>query len=318
MLSLVSSHAIGDALWISYAIADAVNGLAFDTTCAADQQGELRRLWSDAVSAAIRISRLGATHLGRSIQRNGRAVAPVDPTGDSTVRESWPEPGPDWALPKIYAVLSEADWHAAGQARGGTSTSLSVALIAALAGAIGRTAPGGAVSMRVPFSTRTPDSPHANAVHSKGLRFDVPVTDTMFDDLRTVRKTIKQAATDLPSDDSVIPALLLSRESLAQAIERPDYLTTICSPVNSLQTEILTIDGRTAVGFWMGVVAERVDRPDRITRMGGTLRLLTTEVGGTVGLQISAHHPPAVVDRASLIAQASEIFLGFGLRPRIF
>ncbi|MGQ4619347.1 hypothetical protein [Nocardia sp. R7R-8] len=293
-VSLLVSHTLVDGQAFCAAITDAVADKRLDLAYRTDEFGRTRLLAADLRDAARRARSFPAAAglaLRLAVTGRGGGTRPAD--------------DPDFRLPTVTATVPAQLWHAAAQARGGTGTTLAVAMMTAIAKEIGRTDEAGRVRMMMPVSTRTADDPRANALTS--IAFDVDVRDGEPADLAPLRAVMKEKLTAAAASGQDVPPLVpvavaLPRGSYARLARQAatDPISTVCSSLGKLDPEMLRIDGRPASAIVLGLVNQSLNSRSVVTERGGNLYVAVFEALERITLRITGFHPPALLDTEQL------------------
>ncbi|BDT92038.1 MULTISPECIES: hypothetical protein [Nocardia] len=291
-VSLLVSHTLADGHAFCAAVTDAVAGKRLDLVYPSDGFGRMRLLADDLRSAARR-ARSFPSAAGLALRlataRHG------GPTGDA----------PNFRLPTITATVPAQPWHAAARARGGTGTTLAVAMMAAIATELGRIDEQGRVRMMMPVSTRTADDLRANALTS--IAFELDAHEGEPADLASLRAVMKEKLTEAAASGQDVPPLVpvavaLPRGRYAHLARQAatDPISTVCSSLGKLDPEILRIDGRPASAMMLGLVNQSLNSRTVVTERGGTLYVALIEAAETITLRVMGYHPPTLLDAERL------------------
>ncbi|MGY2031021.1 hypothetical protein [Nocardia gipuzkoensis] len=292
-VSLLVSHTLADGQAFCAAVADAVADKRLDLTYRSDEFGRMRLLSNDFRDAARRARSLPSA-VGLAL-RLGLARR-----GGETGR-----PDADFRLPTVTATVPARLWQAAARTRGGTGTTLAVAMMAAIATEIGRTDEEGRVRIMMPVSTRTADDLRANALTS--IDFEVDPLDGRAADLAPLRAVMKEKLSAAAAKGQNVPPLIPVAVALPRgryaALARQaatDPISTVCSSLGKLDPEILRIDGSPASAMMIGLVNQSLDSPAVVTERGGTLYVALVESDEGITLRINGFHPPKLTDAEQL------------------
>ncbi|MBF6227349.1 hypothetical protein IU470_19850 [Nocardia abscessus] len=291
-VSLLVSHTLADGQAFCAAVADAVADKRIDLTYRSDEFGRMRLLSNDFRDAARRARSLPSA-VGLAL-RLGLARR-----GGKTGR-----PDADFRLPTVTATVPAQLWQAAARTRGGTGTTLAVAMMATIATEIGRTDEEGRVRIMMPVSTRTADDLRANALTS--IDFEVDLRDGRAADLAPLRAVMKEKLSAAAKGQNVPPlipiAVALPRGRYAALARQAatDPISTVCSSLGKLDPEILRIDGSPASAMTIGLVNQSLDSPAVVTERGGTLYVALVESAAGITLRINGFHPPKLTDAEQL------------------
>ncbi|WP_159848898.1 hypothetical protein [Nocardia sp. CY41] len=292
VVSLLVSHTLADGHAFCAAVTDAVAGKRLDLAYPSDEFGRMRLFADDLRDAARRARSLpSAAGLALRLATARRG----GPTGDA----------PDFRLPTITATVPAQPWHAAARARGGTGTTLAVAMMAAIATELGRTDEAGRVRMMMPVSTRTADDLRANALTS--IAFELDAREGEPADLASLRAVMKEklaaaaaSGQDVPPLVPVAVALPRGRYAHLARQAATDPISTVCSSLGKLDPEILRIDGRPASAMMLGLVNQSLNSRAVVTERGGTLYVALIEAAETITLRVMGFHPPTLLDAERL------------------
>ncbi|WP_280493406.1 hypothetical protein [Nocardia asiatica] len=296
VVSLLVSHTLADGQAFCAAIADAVADKRLDLTYRSDEFGRLRLLAADFRDAARRSrslpSALGLA-LRLSLPRRGGATGQLDAHAEG------------FRLPTVTATVPAHLWHAAARSRGGTGTTLAVAMMAAIATAVDRTDAEGRVRMMMPVSTRTADDLRANALTS--IDFEVDPRDGQPADLAPLRAVMKEKLSAAAANGRNVPPLIPIAVALPRgryaALARQaatDPISTVCSSLGKLDPEILSIDGAPASVMTIGLVNQSLNSPAVLTERGGNLYVALVESAEGITLRVNGFHPPKLTDADQL------------------
>lgn len=294
-VSLLVSHTLADGHAFCAAVTDAVADKRLDLAYPTDEFGRMRLLAGDLRDAARRTRSFpSAAGLALRLAFTGRRGA--GPTDDEAR---------DFRLPTVTATVPAQLWHAAARARGGTGTTLAVAMMTAIATRLGRTDEAGRVRMMMPVSTRTADDLRANALTS--IAFEVDVHDGEPADLAALRAVMKEKLTEAAAGGQDVPPLVpvavaLPRGSYARLARQAatDPTSTVCSSLGKLDPEILRIDGRPASAMMLGLVNQSLNSPSVVTERGGNLYVALIEAAEKITLRVMGYQPPALLDAEQL------------------
>ncbi|WP_039799976.1 hypothetical protein [Nocardia araoensis] len=294
-VSLLVSHTLADGHAFCAAVTDAVADKRLDLTYRTDAFGRARLLAADLRDAARRARSFPAAAglaLRLSVPGRGGGAAPADDA-------------PGFRLPTVTATVPAQLWHAAAKARGGTGTTLAVAMMTAIAKEIGRTDEAGRVHMMMPVSTRTADDLRANALTS--IAFEVDLRDGEPADLASLRAVMKEKLTAAAASGQDVPPLVpvavaLPRGRYARLARQAatDPISTVCSSLGKLDPEILRIDGRPAAAMMLGLVNQGLNARSVVTERGGNLYVALVEAAEGITLRVMGFHPPALLDAEQL------------------
>ncbi|WP_433664252.1 hypothetical protein ACQPW1_20280 [Nocardia sp. CA-128927] len=308
-VSLLASHTIADGLAFCDAIAEAVAGKAFDVRYSSDEFGRMRLLSGDFRDAARRggalLKAVGlAAQLAVSRRGDTKAQSDVD---DRNFR-----------LPTVDATVPAAQWHAAARARGGSATTLAVAVTAAIATEIGRTDEQGLARMIMPVSTRSDEDRRANALAS--IDFEVDLRDGALTDLAPLRALIKEklsaaVTTGQPAAPLIPIAVALPRVLFAVLVRKvaADATVSVCSNLGEIDPAMLCIDGHPASTIRLGLVNQSLDSRTVLTERGGNLYVSLFESAGEITLRANGFHPPKLVDAEQLAKVVQQVLAEYGL-----
>ncbi|MEU1546675.1 hypothetical protein [Nocardia sp. NPDC005745] len=295
-VSLLVSHTLADGQAFCAAVTDAVADKRLELAYRSDEFGRMRLLAGDLRDAARRARSLPSAAvlaLRLAVTGRGGKTGPTD------------EDARDFRLPTVTTTVPAQLWHAAARSRGGTGTTLAVAMMASIATTIGRTDDEGRVRMMMPVSTRTADDLRANALTS--IAFEVDTRDGEPADLAPLRAVMKEqlsAATaggpDVPPLVPVAVALPRGRYAALARQAATDAISTVCSSLGKLDSEILRIDGRPASAMMLGLVNQSLNSPTVVTERGGNLYVALVETGETITLRVMGFHPPTLLDAERL------------------
>ncbi|MET9029267.1 hypothetical protein ABZW96_27155 [Nocardia sp. NPDC004168] len=295
VVSLLVSHTLADGHAFCTAVTDAVADKRLDLSYRTDEFGRIRLLAGDLRDAARRARSLpSAAGLALRLAVTGRGG------GTGTVGDA-----PDFRLPTVTATVPAQLWHAAARARGGTGTTLAVAMMTAIATEVGRTDEEGRVRMMMPVSTRTADDLRANALTS--IAFEVDVHDGAPADLAPLRAVMKEKLTAAAASGQDVPPLIpvavaLPRGRYARLARQAatDPASTVCSSLGKLDPEILRIDGSPASAMMIGLVNQSLDARSVVTERGGNLYVALVEAAEKITMRVMGFHPPALLDTEQL------------------
>ncbi|GAA2068972.1 hypothetical protein [Williamsia deligens] len=223
VVSVVASHVVADGRRFVETLASALAGCDPDPTDVPATVSSSREVAHDVVDA------IAATgDAARSLRRLVAAsrARPPGPTGSSRPAPSAPpdSPPPVGDCTPEHRVLSvpRTRWDDAARRRGGTSTTLLVALAADLARQAGllelRSGPSVPLRVSVAVDRRDPGDAHsANAAGGVSVRLDQPVDPA--DGLAGIRAAVRTAVAEPVEDDAVARlARLLPRGVLGRVI----------------------------------------------------------------------------------------------------
>ncbi|WP_405162973.1 hypothetical protein OG203_43050 [Nocardia sp. NBC_01499] len=301
-VSLFASHTIADARALCAAITEAVADKRFDLVYPTDEFGRMRLLYCDIRDAARRGGALlKAVGLGAQMAMAKRG----DAKGVAAQRVA-----DDFRLPTVEATVAAGRWHAAARARGGSATTLAVAVMAAIATEIGRTDEQGLARLMMPVSTRTEADRRANALAA--IDFEVDLRDGVLTDLAPLRALMKEKlrAAAGQSAPPLIPIAVALPRGLFNVLVRKvaaDATVTVCSNLGELDPAMLSIDGRPAANVRLGLVNQSLDSRAVLTERGGNLYVLVAESAGEITLRVNGFHPPELVDAEQLAALVQRV-----------
>ncbi|WP_174186152.1 hypothetical protein [Nocardia barduliensis] len=295
-VSLLVSHTLADGQAFCAAIAEAVADKRLDLTYRSDDFGRMRLLAEDFRDAARRARSLPSAvglALRLSLPRRGGEAGQPDADAE------------DFRLPTVTATVPAHLWHAAARSRGGTGTTLAVAMMAAIATEVDRTDEEGRVRIMMPVSTRTADDLRANALTS--IDFEVDLRDGQPADLAPLRGVMKEKLSAAAANGQNVPPLI----PIAVALPRGRYavlarqaatdpISTVCSNLGKLEPEILRIDGDPASVMAIGLVNQSLNSPAVLTERGGNLYVALVECAEGITLRVNGFHPPRLGDTAQL------------------
>ncbi|MBF6206201.1 hypothetical protein IU483_19200 [Streptomyces gardneri] len=310
-VSLLVSHTIADAQAFCAAIAEAVAGERLDPHYRTDEFGRLRLLTSD-LRAATRRARLLPSALGLALRlavaRRGAEARDLD------------EQAQDFRLPTVTATVPAQLWHAAARNRGGTGTTLAVAMMAAIAAEIGRTDEQGRVRMMMPVSTRTAGDQRANALTS--IDFEVDLRDGEPADLAPLRAVMKEKLVAAAAAGRNVPPLIPVAVALPRGLyaklarqAATDAVSTVCSSVGKLDPDVLRIDGRPASAITLGLVNQSLNDRTVLTERGGNLYVALVETADAITLRFNGFHPPKLLDAEQLTELVRRALAQYELTP---
>ncbi|MBF6338941.1 hypothetical protein IU450_24045 [Nocardia abscessus] len=293
-VSLLVSHTLADGQAFCAAVAEAVADKRLDLTYRSDDFGRMRLLSNDFRDAARRARSLPsavglALRLGLTRRGAGRPDADAE----------------DFRLPTVTATVPAQLWQAAARTRGGTGTTLAVAMMADIATEIGRTDEEGRVRIMMPVSTRTADDLRANALTS--IDFEVDLREGRAADLAPLRAVMKEKLSAAAAKGQNVPPLIPVAVALPRgryaALARQaatDPISTVCSSLGKLDPEILRIDGSPASAMMIGLVNQSLNSPAVLTERGGNLYVALVESAEGITLRINGFHPPKLTDAEQL------------------
>ncbi|MFF5038011.1 hypothetical protein [Nocardia salmonicida] len=319
VVSLLVSHSLADGLGTYLAVAAAVHGLHLAPTYDSDGYSRLR-LFADEVHSAVRRTIRAAKALPRALtatnERRNVLSAGVVATGLPT----WSERP---RIPVVGATVPAAEWKAAADERGGSSSTLAVAISAGIATALGRTDEQGKAGVSIAVNTRTADDFRANALTE--IHLDVDVQDGPLADLLPLRRRMKEMLTD-PSwkrsaEAGITVAAVLPRSllpTLVRSVFAADYLSTGCSLPGAMDDAVLRIDGAPATEVLVyHTTYQRLESEEELCERGGVLTVAAVEIAGKIRLSIRGWHPTTRADDTDLAHVVSDVFRGYGLEPHI-
>ncbi|MFC9434845.1 hypothetical protein [Nocardia sp. NPDC057030] len=307
-ISLLASHTIADGRAFCAAVAEAVADKRFELRYPTDEFGRLRLLFGDCRDAARRG--------GALVRAAGLAVQlALGRRGDTAAARGGDQ---DFRLPTVDATIPAQHWHAAARDRGGSATTLAVAVTAAVATEIGRTDDQGLVRMMMPVSTRAEADERANALAS--IDFEVDLRDGPLTDLAPLRAVIKEklsaAVTGQRPVAPLIPiAVALPRRLFGVLVRKvaADATVSVCSNLGELDPEMLRVDGGPAAKIRLGLVNQSLDSPAVLAERGGNLYVSLFETGGRITVRFNGFHSPKLVDAEQLAAVTRRVLAGYGL-----
>ncbi|MGV9676797.1 hypothetical protein ACWDSJ_16105 [Nocardia sp. NPDC003482] len=300
-VSLLASHTIADGRGFCDALVAAVADEDHEFDWATTDQGPVRRLFADLGATARRIRPvLAAVVLGARLAATGRG-------------EPRPAREDGFELPTVDATIPADLWHAAAKARHGTSTTLAVAVMAALATEVGRVDDQGHARIMMPVSTRTADDERANALGSIDFAVEgVP------DDLAPLRALIKEKLSAEQTMPPLIPiAVALPRGLYGELARRAatDPTRTVCSNLGTVDPRILDIDGSAASSITLALINQGLDSRAIVTARGGTLYGVFFEIDGAITLRVNGFHPPALDTTEQLGDLVRRVLARYDLTP---
>lgn len=311
-VSLLASHTIADGRAFCDAIAEAVADKRFEPKYPTDEFGRMRLFYGDIRAAARRGGAL-VKAVGLAAQlAAGRLGEPEADTGNDQ----------DFRLPTVDATIPAPLWHAAARTRGGSATTLAVAVTAAIATEIGRTDEQGRARMMMPVSTRTEADRRANALAS--IDFEVDLRDGPLTDLAPLRAVMKEklsaAVTGERPVAPLIPiAVALPRKSFGKLVRKvaADPTVSVCSNLGELEPEMLCVDGRPASKIRLGLVNQSLDSLTVLAARGGNLYVSLFESDGQITLRCNGFHSPKLVDVEQLTEVVQRVLAEYELSPTI-
>lgn len=317
-VSLLVSHTLADGHAFCTAIADAVADRRIEMSYRSDGFGWLRLFGSDLWETARRSRRLFvAAGLALRLALTGRDAVTDRPVQRDVLDDK------DFRLPTVALALPAASWHAAARARGGTDATLAIALLAAIAAAVGRTDDRGRVRMMMPVSTRADGDDRANALNS--IDFEVDLPDGVPVDLAPLRATLKEKLRASAARGQDVPPLIpiavaLPRTLYGKLARRAatDPTSTVCSYLGDIDPELLRIDGRPATSFMLGLINQSLDSRPVVTARGGNLYGSLFESGDQILVRISGFHPPKLVDTTQLTDLIHRTLTEYDLTPTFY
>jgi hypothetical protein len=293
-VTLVVSHSVGDAMAISLAILDAVNGDRPDLgypppgsrTRAQSLREDARKTVRDvpdmarAVVSAARVARAERESLATSAktgskQRTRKAVRQI-------------------VVPNATVFFDAEHWDQRARALNGTSNSLFAALGARLGQILGRVGDDGRVRLSLPVSEREPGDTRANALTEASVIADPEIVTS---DLTDLRREIKQALTTLAESPNELlgplalvpltPAFLVRRlEGMVAQVGSPIG----CSNLGEFAAEVNRPDGGDADYFAARLLEPKVTTTV-LDRMGGLLFLGCARLSGRVSVSVASWVP---------------------------
>lgn len=294
-ISLVVSHCISDGIGLLLAIANAVNGkprkLQYPRPGSRTRRAALR---ADARQTARDLPEVGRTLLAAAklgLRRRGELAA----TGASRpVVTGVGDAAETVVVPAINAFIDTADWDARAEDLGGTTYSLLAGFAARLAERVGRHRPdGGAVSLLIAISERTPDDTRANAVSLATV--DVhPAQVTR--DLTDARTAIRQGLTQLREvPDETFALLPLTPFVPKRAVRKAadvmfGDLPVSCSNMGEIDPAVGRIDGTECEFFMLRGVDQGLTR-GQLDKAGGQLVVAAVRLGSSISIGIVCYQP---------------------------
>ncbi|MFI6996557.1 hypothetical protein [Nocardia sp. NPDC050175] len=305
-VSLLASHTIADGRAFCDAVAEAVAGKSFDLDYRSDEFGRMRLLSGDFRDAARR-GRVLVQAVGLAVQMM------VAQRGEA---KGCTEEDPNFHLPSVDATVPAPLWHAAARTRGGSATTLAVAVTAAIATEIGRTDDQGRARIMMPVSTRTEADRRANALSS--IDFEVDLRDGMLTDLAPLRALMKEklgAAVGQPAPPLIPLAIALPRRLFAVLVRKvaADATVSVCSNLGEIDPAMLGIDGGPASTIRLGLVNQSLDSRAVVTERGGNLYVSLFESGGEMTLRVNGFHAPKLVDAEQLTELVQRVLAEYEL-----
>ncbi|TFV60682.1 hypothetical protein E4P42_04145 [Mycobacterium sp. PS03-16] len=294
-VSLVASHCITDGIGLLLAIANAVSGTPRKLEYRqAGSRTRLQALRDDVRHTARDLPEVGRTLVAAAklgLRRRGDLAT----TGAS--RPVLTEVGDDAetvVVPAITAFIDTADWDARAEDLGGTTYSLLAGFAARLAERVGRHRPdGGAVSLLIALSERTPDDTRGNAVSLATV--DVhPARVTK--DLSDARAAIRQALTTLRAvPDETFALLPLTPFVPKRAVRKASDvmfgdLPVSCSNMGDIDPVVGRIDGTECEFFTLRGVDQGLT-PGALAKAGGQLVLTAVRLGTFISIGIVSYRP---------------------------
>ncbi|MFI5776107.1 hypothetical protein [Nocardia sp. NPDC051570] len=302
-VSLLSSHTIADGRAFCAAITAAVADEQIELDCRGDEFGPMRQLFSDLGAAAKRlVPTLGAVVLGVRLAAARRAEVRTDSGSDR-----------DFRVPTVDATIPAELWRAAAQARGGTVTTLAVALMAEIAGESGRVDEQGRARMMMPVSTRTDGDERANALGA--IEFEVADAPTDLAPLRALMKTKLAAEQVVPPVISMAVALPSGLYGVLARQAATDATRTVCSNLGTLDPAILEIDGSPAASITLGLINQGLNSRALLAARGGILHGVFFECAGDITVRINGFHPPALENADQLADLVQRVLARYDLKP---
>lgn len=307
-VSLLASHTIADGRAFCDAIAEAVARKSADLDYKSDEFGRMRLLSGDFRDSARR---------GRVlVQAVGLAVQMAVVQRGEAKGKGRDEEDPNFHLPSVDATVPAPLWHAAARARGGSATTLAVAVTAAIATQIGRTEEQGRARVMMPVSTRTDQDRRANALAS--IDFEVDLRDGALTDLAPLRALIKEklgAAAGQPAPPLIPLAVALPRRLFAVLVRKvaADATVSVCSNLGELDPAMLCVDGLPASTIRLGLVNQSLDSHTVVTERGGNLYVSLVESAGEMTLRVNGFHAPKLVDVEQLTELVQRVLAEYEL-----
>lgn len=305
-VSLVVSHGVADGRSALSAVCEAVSDTGPNWRYPADGHGRGRLLLGDIAAAVPNLVLAVGAWVGAQIaalRRRGQTEPTPTPAQTPT----------DSAVPaptnRITICVPAPDWAAIAEADGGTPSTLALAVVASVAGELGRVDANGAVRLDLPVSVRTKANDHmANAL--SGIAFSVDTRDL---ELTALRRTMKQTLVEsggVSAQDRrlwrLLPAISRTRwlRIISTALtSHHDTIGANCSLLGVGDVRIGRIDGTDAVSVAMSMTP----RDEYVAGHGGLLRADMLEVDGRVTVRISACHPANPVDAAEFRAAVARV-----------
>ncbi|MBJ8347529.1 hypothetical protein [Antrihabitans sp. YC2-6] len=324
-VSLLTSHAIADAQFLSRALSDAAAGRGVEFP-AFDKGGKPLRFADEVVWSVRQLGRVARMRIAQARSDQAPVPAPIGPaTADEPLAERTVTVPDSFVLPRTSAIIARGAWTAAAESRGGTSSVLAVAVLADLAAVLGRTTKTGLTRVRVPVSIRGDETDlRANAVTGIALDLDPALDRTA--DLRPVRALLRTTLKELagrPTSEARMLAvnMVTPRRRFARMVARftnIDYLSAACAICGEFDSAIARLDGGSPAAMTIGLINRPLETPPRVGTTGGTLTMAIMEVGDTVSLRVAAFHPPNPRTRDELAADLKAVLDRYGLTAKFW
>ncbi|MGB8406032.1 MAG: hypothetical protein WCE30_18380 [Mycobacterium sp.] len=303
VVSLVVSHTIGDALAISEAVADAIDGAPRDLgyplpgsrtrgeAVRQDMRQTIRSVpsWFAAVAGLARIAREQKSDLATSARTTS---APVTTGTDAPVR-----------LPTVTLYVETETWNRRAESLGGTSNVLFAAFGARLGQVIGRVADDGRAMLSFPVSIRSDGDTRGNALTTITVMTDPAPVDT---DLSELRSGIKQELagvdewttammTPLPLTPLVPKFAARRLEKMVLKVGKPIG----CSNIGTIAGAVNRPDGTDADRMSIRMIEPGLTSAD-LERLGGHLFLVAAQTARFTSVTVTGWTLGAANDKDSL------------------
>ncbi|MFI5511722.1 hypothetical protein ACIA48_30055 [Mycobacterium sp. NPDC051804] len=322
-ISLVISHHVADGLGLVVALVDAAHDNQRDLGYAPPRsRSRLGAVAQDAgrtardAPAVARALVAAAQQARRSRQDAAQSPAsrPIAVRGGNSDHQV--------VIPAVTICVGLDEWDARAQALGGTSKTLVAGLVAKFAELIGRRRAGdGAVTLRLPISTRADGDDRANAVSYMAVTVDpTPVTT----DLTEVRAAINQAlrtlrdtpdeSLELASLTPFIPKRALKRMNNA-AVADPE-MPVFCSNLGDFGTVVCRLDGTDAEYVTGRLTTQHATR-DYFERIGGMMTVQSWRLPDHIVINIGSYQPGAENTKPRLRELAWRLLTEFGLSGEV-
>ena len=305
VLSLVCSHMIADGAAMIAAVRQA--NQAQPSVRAADlgsRPSLIRGLvddFDDTIGELKPIVEWAARTVADGIAGIGRAPSPgAAPKPEQPHRSVVAGNSDLWSPPYVVIECPADEWKATAAEWGGTSTSLFIGVMTALAERLGRARPGDELRWSLPYSDRDIGDLDANSTKIVPVR--VPVSETADRDLTRIRKAVKTALTEFTARlqtgnaAAAVPLQLVQMlpDSLVARMPMPsDGAEGLCSNLGRVPDDFAMIGGFAAASISARAIFAGAD-PAFARSLGGGSTAWACETADTVTITVHGMDPDRI------------------------